>query len=156
MKEMKPGKAQLAAWESLVIRFSRTWDRVEADVNTSGAPVPLHWYDVLLVLSRAPSKSLKLSEIAERVVSSRAAISRSFAKMEEAGLVKRETCPNDGRVQLASVTAAGEAAFRETWPKYRSAIETHFGRHLDATEAKALSHALRKLPLSPTDASKSP
>ena len=47
-------------------------------------------YEILVQLSEAPGRRLRMSELADRVVSSRSRITHTVGRMEERGLVHRE------------------------------------------------------------------
>ncbi|MEK2645988.1 MarR family winged helix-turn-helix transcriptional regulator [Bdellovibrio sp. BCCA] len=139
---------QLKAWEMLISRHSLVLRKIEKDLEQRKGVLPLHWYDVLLVLYRSPEQRLRLSEIADRIVTSRSALTRSVEKLEQEGLLTKEVCAEDKRGQYAHITSAGKKALKETWVYYKAAIEEHFGQYFTNTEAKEFQRLLEKLPSS--------
>ncbi len=107
--------------------------------------LPYHWYDVLFVLNSSREKRLRLGDLAESIVTSKSALTRSIDKMSEAGLIKKVQCKEDRRVQYATVTAKGHSALKKSWPHYRSAVYELFGQYLSNEDAKDLSRILMKL-----------
>ena len=85
--------------------------------------LPLTWYDVLLELSASESHRLTMGQLGERVVLSRSRVSRLVDDMAKAGLVCRESHPEDARSSYAVLTDAGLARFREAAPVYVGAID---------------------------------
>ncbi len=142
---LEPDPTRLAAWEAFVFAHAAVVGRIERELAGDPDLVPLAWYDVLTALSEAPGERLRLSELAREVVLSRSGLTRLVDRLEAAGLLRREACPDDGRGTLAVLTPAGEAALRRTWPAYARGIVAHFARHLDDDEARVLSAALGRI-----------
>ena len=88
--------------------------------------LPLTWYDVLLELSAVEPHRLTMGQLGERVVLSRSRVSRVVDDLGRAGLVERESHPEDARSSYAVLTDAGLARFREAAPVYVSAIDERF------------------------------
>jgi DNA-binding MarR family transcriptional regulator len=107
--------------------------------------IPLTWYDVLLELRAAPARQLRMQDLGARLVLSRTRVSRLVSEMEVAGLVERRPDPVDGRATLATITSAGEREFRRAAPVYLAGIEEHFGRHLSASQQRAIARALQRV-----------
>jgi DNA-binding MarR family transcriptional regulator len=120
--------------------------RIERDLARAGADlVPLSWYDVLIELFENPDHRLRQRDLARSVVLTRSGISRLIARLEAAGLVRREPNPTDRRGDLVVLTDAGHAALRRTWPAYAHGIAEHFARHLRPDEAPVLTAALERV-----------
>lgn len=64
-------------------------------------------YIVLALLSEAPGRSLRMSELAEAVTMSPSRVSHAVARLEERGLVRRERASDDGRGNRAILTVQG-------------------------------------------------
>jgi DNA-binding MarR family transcriptional regulator len=141
----KLGLSQFKAWGSFIVSHSRVYRQVERALETASGSVPYHWYDVLFVLHRAKDRRMRLSDLAEKIVTSKSALTRSIDKMADAGLIKRVQCNEDKRVQYAMVTAKGHQALKRSWPIYRAAVQEYFGKHLSNQEAKQLEKILGKL-----------
>lgn len=131
------------AWEALLRIHAALVPAIAAEVEAATG-LPLSWYDVLLELSGAPDRRLRMQELGERVVLSRSRVSRIVDEMMAAGLVTKRPDPDDGRATLAVLTAAGRRAQRRAAPVYLAAIERRFGAHLPdaATVAGALLQVL--------------
>lgn len=96
----------------------------ELQANTG---LPLAWYDVLLELSSADGRRLRMGDLGERVVLSRTRVSRLIDEMTTAGLVARQPNPADGRSSFASLTDEGRRRLRRAAPYYLDSIERHVG-----------------------------
>jgi DNA-binding MarR family transcriptional regulator len=73
-------------------------------------------YTVLAVLSEAPDRTRRLSDIATFTDGSLPRLSMAVARLEEQGWVRRSPDPTDGRYTLATLTDAGWEKVVETAP----------------------------------------
>lgn len=138
-------EARLAAWRAFLNGHAAVIDRIEKDLATGQDHLPLTWYDVLLALSEAPDRRLRLHDLARKVVLSRSGLTRLVDRLEAAGLLCRRPDPTDRRGAFAVLTEQGRAALRRTWPAYAAGIREHFARHLDEAEAGVLTEALERV-----------
>ena len=109
------------------------------------AGMSLAEYEILVQLSEAPDRRLRMSELADRVVSSRSRITHTVGRMEERGLVIREACADDGRGVLCVLTDAGFARLEGVAPGHVETVRTIMFDPLDATDAENLGAALSKV-----------
>ena len=141
---IKIDNQHLAAWRTFITAHATLIDFInrqmlEADV------IPLHWYDVLIEVYEAPERRLRLSELARKVVLSKSGLTRLVDKLVEAGLLERQSSPEDGRGAYAVLTDTGLEAMRKAWPVYAQGIQDYFARHLDAGEAEIITQALGRM-----------
>ena len=87
----------------------------------------------------------RASELADVVLLSRSGMTRLVDRLKEAKLIRRESCPEDGRGAQVVLTDAGVAALRRIWPEYQSGIREFFARHLSVEEAGMLSRVWGKV-----------
>lgn len=73
-------------------------------------------YQVLALLSEAPDRTLRMSELATRAEGSQSRLSQVVARMEQRGWVRRTPDPADGRYTLAILTDQGLAKVTEAAP----------------------------------------
>nr|WP_281353413.1 MarR family transcriptional regulator [Phytoactinopolyspora mesophila] len=64
-------------------------------------------YFVIAMLSEAPGRVLRMSDLAERTSSSLSRLSHVVTRLEQRGWARREACPDDGRYTNALLTDAG-------------------------------------------------
>jgi DNA-binding MarR family transcriptional regulator len=132
-----------AAWRALLLAHHACVRAIESDLDAERL-LPLTWYDVLLELRSVP-EGLRMQELGQRVVLSRTRVSRLVDELEQGGLVTRRADPADGRATIATITAAGEDAFRATAPVYLAKIDEHFNAHLSARERAVIATALQRV-----------
>jgi DNA-binding MarR family transcriptional regulator len=132
------------AWRSFITAHARVIERIERELAEAGLP-PLGWYDVLLELSAAPDRRLRMHELARAVVLSRSGLTRLVDRLEGAGFLRREPDPADRRGSFAVLTDEGAEMRKRMWPVYARGIIEHFGKHLDDEEAHVLTQALKRV-----------
>ncbi len=117
------------AWRGVLVVHVQMRAVIERAAGDAGV-LPVAWFDLLVTLDGTPGGRVRLGDLAEVVLLTRAGLSRLVDRVEAAGLLRREACPSDKRGAFAALTPAGAAAVRRAWPVYRRAIMDHFGRHL--------------------------
>src|SRR5215208_6079862 len=131
-------------WRTFLTAHAAAIERIERDLAEEGL-MPLSWYDVLLALYEAPERKLRMHELARAILVTRGGLTRLVARIEKAGLLRREPDPADGRGLFAVLNDEGLEALRRTWPSYARGIAEHFGRHLSDEEARVLIEALERV-----------
>jgi DNA-binding MarR family transcriptional regulator len=134
----------VAAWSAFLRAHHGAVRAIENDLAREGV-LPLGWYDVLLELHAAPSRRLRMRELADRVVLSRTRVSRIVDELVGAGYVERRPDPDDGRASLAVLTDEGAAARKLAAPRYLAAIEHRFSSLLEPEELQVLTTALLRV-----------
>lgn len=147
----EPDATRLAAWRALLNAHAAAVGAIERELAAADL-VPLTWYDVLVALWEAPAHRLRLHELADRVVLSRSGLTRLVDRLETAGLLRREPCPDDRRGAYAVLTPAGKLTLHRTWPAYARGIAAHFARHLSDDEARVIAGALGRVRATPDQA----
>jgi DNA-binding MarR family transcriptional regulator len=102
-------------------------------------------YEILVALSEAPDRRLRMSELADRVLSSRSRITHTVGRMEERGHVHREACADDGRGVLCVLTDTGFAVLDAAAPGHVESVRRAMFDPLSAAEVEAFGVALRKV-----------
>lgn len=93
-------------WRSYVTASRLVFDRIERQLQNE-AGLPHAYYEILVRLSEAPDRTLRMSQLASTSLSSRSRLSHAVARLEESGWVRRRPCPSDRRGQLAELTDDG-------------------------------------------------
>jgi DNA-binding MarR family transcriptional regulator len=95
-------------------------------------------YVALAMLSEAPGRSLRMSELTARANSSPSRLSHAIARLEERGWVRRERAAQDGRGSVAVLTDAGWDMLVRTAPGHVGAVREHLFDRLSAEQVKVL------------------
>jgi DNA-binding MarR family transcriptional regulator len=96
-------------------------------------------YFTLAMLSEAPGRSLRMSELAARSSSSPSRLSHTVARLESRGWVRRQRASEDGRGQVAELTDEGYAALVATAPGHVGAVREFVLDALDAEQVGNLN-----------------
>ncbi len=113
-EEQRTWRAFLAATQLLTEELDRELQR--------DAHMPHTYYEILVALSEAPCRTLRMSQLAQRCLSSRSRLSHAVSRLEEAGWVRREACPTDRRGALAVLTDQGFCALEAAAPGHVEAV----------------------------------
>jgi DNA-binding MarR family transcriptional regulator len=101
--------------------------------------IPHGYYEILVRLSEAPRRTLRMSELAENSLSSRSRISHAVSRLEELGWVRRETCPDDKRGQWCVLTDRGFRVLENAAPTHVEGVRTHLFDQLTPAQVKQLA-----------------
>ena len=107
--------------------------------------LPLTWFDIMSRIRQAPERRLRMRQLEDASVFTRSGMTRLVDRVEAAGYVRRERSPEDRRGVFVAITPAGSDKIDEVWPDHVASIEGHFGRHIDAADAKAVRDASNKI-----------
>jgi DNA-binding MarR family transcriptional regulator len=96
-------------WRSLMSACRRLFAEMDGQLQHV-AGIPHAYYEILVRLSEAPGRELRMTQLADASVSSKSRLSHAVARLEERGWVERASCPTDRRGQVARLTDDGFAA----------------------------------------------
>jgi DNA-binding MarR family transcriptional regulator len=132
------------AWRTFLAASATLFSAVEGQLNRESG-IPHGYYEILVNLSEAPDRSLRMSQLAEASTSSKSRLSHAVARLEERGWVERRDCPSDRRGQVARLTDAGFAALDAAAPGHVEQVRRSLFDRISAeqvTQLAAISTAL--------------
>jgi DNA-binding MarR family transcriptional regulator len=109
--------------------------------------LPTTYFEIMVSLSEAPDRTLRMSELAERSRFSRSRLSHAIARMEQQGWVERRGCPSDKRGAFAVLTEKGFATLDGAAPGHVAQVRSLLFDVLDEEQIAQLGEicaALRK------------
>jgi len=124
-------------WRAFIEANRLLYDSIEGQLQRA-AGMPHAYYEILVRLSEAPSRSLRMTELAEASVSSKSRVSHAVARLEERGWVRRSECAGDRRGQLAHLTPKGFAALEELAPGHVERVRSALFDALTPAQVKQL------------------
>jgi DNA-binding MarR family transcriptional regulator len=126
-----------AAWRPFVDGVRALMDVLDRQLQADNN-LPHSYFEVLIPLSEAECRTLRMSELAQATRSSRSRLSHAVARLEERGWVRRLNCPTDRRGQLAQLTDAGFAVVEAAAPGHVAAVRRYLIDRLDPEQLIAL------------------
>lgn len=140
-----PGeKKPFLAWYAMLQANTRLTERINAELEEE-AGLPLSWYEVLAKLAWAPEECARMGALADDLLLSRGGTTRLIARMEEAGLVRREIPAHDRRATYAHVTDKGRELLERAVPIHMAKVDEYFHAHLTPEEIDVLTGAMAKV-----------
>jgi DNA-binding MarR family transcriptional regulator len=112
-------------WRGFHAMHRLLFDALDRQLQTD-ASMSHGYYVLLAVLSEAPNRSLRMSELAEITNSSQSRVSHAVARLEEAGWVKRQRATEDKRGNMAILTDAGYEEVVRSAPGHVAAVRANF------------------------------
>lgn len=102
-------------------------------------------YEVLVRLSEAPGRTLRMSELAGELAHSRSRLTHTIRRMEAAGLVGRTPCLEDARGVNCTMTEAGWQRIQDAAPSHVASVRAHLVDALDPDALRALGEAMEQV-----------
>jgi DNA-binding MarR family transcriptional regulator len=102
-------------------------------------------FDVLVRLARTPEHRLRMSELASQTSLTPSGLTRSVDRLEESGMVSRESCPDDRRGAFAVLSERGRVVMDDAIPLHIAHIDEVLEGVLTPSEERTLSSLLRKI-----------
>ncbi|MGH9121078.1 MAG: MarR family winged helix-turn-helix transcriptional regulator [Acidimicrobiales bacterium] len=134
---MTDSQLPISAWRTVLEGQSALMRLYEQELR-DGVEITLGWYDVLIQLAESPERSLRMSELADRLLLSPSWLTRRIDGMVAAGVIQRGRCPEDGRGVTVSLTPVGEHLYRRAARVHGRSIREHFLDLLEPAEAETL------------------
>ncbi len=132
---------RLAAWRAFLLTHARVIRDLERELQAEQG-MALTDYDVLVQLSVAEDRRLRMSELADRLVLSRSGATRLIDRLCAEGLVERVTCESDRRGQWAALTEAGVDRLRSASPTHLRGVQQYFLDRLSTDDLASLERML--------------
>jgi DNA-binding MarR family transcriptional regulator len=114
-------RREAAAWRSFLAAQLLLESELDRQLRRDSG-MSHDYYGMLVQLSEAPGRSLRMGDLAGRSASSSSRVSHAVAALERLGWVRREPWPEDRRVQLAVLTDAGFAALSAAAPGHVACV----------------------------------
>ena len=112
------------AWRAYLEATVLLFDALDRQLQRDSG-IPHTYYEILVRLSEAQGRSMRMSELADATRSSRSRLSHAVARLEERGWLERVECETDKRGQVAVLTDQGFAALEAAAPGHVAAVRRH-------------------------------
>ncbi len=121
---------EMRFWRAFLVSSHRVLDAVSADLRSESG-LTMDDYEVLVHLSEAPDRAVRMSELSELVVQSRSRLTQRIDRLVERGWVCRAPCPDDRRGQFAVLTDEGFDALAAAAPGHVDSVRRHLIDRID-------------------------
>ena len=119
-------------------------DSLDRDLRNQHA-LSLPEYEILVRLSEAPDRTMRMAELADRVALSRSRLTHTVARLEKADILRRERCDEDGRGVQAVLTDHGMRVLRKAAGTHVRGVQDHFIAHASAAELASIGAVMERV-----------
>jgi len=125
------------AWLDAVARIDSHLDEVLRPFG-----LDLGEYEILVRLSEAPERRMRMSDLADAARQSRSRLTHTVARMEKKGLLNRVPCANDRRGVIAILTDEGFGLLETAAPAHVDSVREVLVDAVDPADFEALGRAM--------------
>ncbi len=119
-------------------------DRLSRDLNSEHG-LSIADYEILVQLSENLDRRIRMSELADRTLSSRSRLTHQCDRLTKRGLMTREPCADDGRGSWAVLTQEGWEKIVTAAPDHVESVREHLVDLLTTSEFEELGRLSRKV-----------
>jgi DNA-binding MarR family transcriptional regulator len=127
-------------WRAYVEGSTRLTDVLDRDLKAKHG-LTMAEYEILVRLSEAPDRRLRMAELAEVASQSRSRLSHTVSRLECKGLVARGTCGADKRGVNAELTDEGFAFLTKAADDHVATVREFFIDVIDPADLAAIGRA---------------
>lgn len=135
---------EMAAWQGFLEASHRVERRLEQQLKEESG-LSHTQYEVLVLLDSAPDASMRMSELAHAVITSKSGLTYQIGQLEKRGLVRRRSCPTDVRGVFAALTDQGRRLLRDAAPGHVAAVREVLVDVLDREQLAVLADGLGRV-----------
>jgi len=135
---------EVLAWRGMLEVHAAVTQALDAEMRAAHG-LSLSAFEVLMFVTGASHGRMRMSEIADRVLLSRSAVTRLVDRLEARGLVSRAAAADDGRGAFAEVTAAGRRTFSAARRTHLDGVRRLFLDRLSVGDQRALADAWERV-----------
>ncbi|MFC9838563.1 MarR family winged helix-turn-helix transcriptional regulator [Rhodococcus sp. NPDC127530] len=107
---------------------------------THDAGISFTDFELLVVLSEAPQRQLRMRELADAVTTTRSGVTRAISRLVDTGWVRRVECEDDKRGTLAELTDAGVEKLAAASPGHVTEVRRNMFDLLSPRDVGILGH----------------
>ncbi|MCW3016329.1 MAG: transcriptional regulator, MarR family [Solirubrobacterales bacterium] len=135
---------ELRAWRGLLRAHASLCKALDAELEAAHG-LPLTTYEVLMYMHDAPSRKMRMCDLAESILLSRSGLTRLIDRLQRDGLVARQSCDSDARGAYAVLTEAGVRTLDEARATHLAGVRRLFLEKLTAEEQELLGDAWERV-----------
>ena len=139
----RPRPQALDAWSSLLVAHRKLTSDLDGDLRRA-CDMRLDEYDALFQIREAGG-AVRMADLADGLLVSRASTTRLVDRLVERGWVERWSDEGDRRVVLVDLTRSGRAAQTRAARVHLDGIARRFDDHIAEADLATLAHTLEDL-----------
>jgi DNA-binding MarR family transcriptional regulator len=128
---------ELGAWRGLLRAHARLTREMDADLRERHG-LSLSAYEILMLLSDAPRRRMRVSELSAATLLSVSGVSRLVDRLVRDGLAAKEACEADGRGAEVVLTAMGRGRVRAARASHLADVRRRFLSRFSDAELREL------------------
>ena len=126
-----------ATWRSFLAMQKLIRETLERQLQQD-ASMPMTYYIILAMLSEAPERTMRMTELAAIAGTSQSQLSHAATRLEESGWIERRRCLTDKRGYLAILTDDGFAELTAASPGHVESVRSVLFDALSAEQVRQL------------------
>lgn len=136
--------AQQRSWRAFLGGVTVLMDSLDRDLRNQHG-VSLSEYEILVRLSEAPNRTMRMAELADHVSLSRSRLTHTVTRLEQANILRRERCDDDGRGVQAVLTDHGLKLLRQAADTHIRGVQDHLIAHASSQELSAIGAVMERV-----------
>jgi DNA-binding MarR family transcriptional regulator len=135
---------QQRVWRSFLGGTTVLTDRLDRDLRSQhGLSMPE--YEILVRLSEAPDRAIRMAELADAVSHSRSRVTHTISRLEREGIVRRGQCSDDGRGVSAVLTDHGFSVLEQAAHTHVRGVHDYLIDAAGAADLEALGRIMQNV-----------
>jgi DNA-binding MarR family transcriptional regulator len=135
---------EMHAWRSYIVATLRLRQRLHREL-ADRHDISLADYEVLVCVSLNQDNRMRMTELAQMLGSTKSRLSHQVGRMEMAGMIRRDTDPDDKRGVVAELTPDGKALLEWAAPTHVEGVRAHLIDLLSDEEQRTLGEAFSRV-----------
>jgi DNA-binding MarR family transcriptional regulator len=133
--------AEQETWRAFLAATRLLFEELERQLQQE-AGIPVTYYEILVALSEAPDRTIRMHDLADLTRSSPSRLSHAVSRLDEAGWVERFSCATDRRGAFAHLTDKGFAALEAAAPGHATAVRRYVFDRITPEQSDELGRIL--------------
>ncbi len=135
---------QQRLWRAFLGGTTVLFDQLDRDLRTQH-DLSMGEYEILVRLSEAPHRSIRMAELAAAVAHSRSRVTHTISRLERDGIVRRDSCSDDGRGVSAVLTDHGFSVLEKAAHTHVRGVHDYLIENAPPEEFEALGRIMERV-----------
>lgn len=135
---------QQRIWRTLLGGITVLMDQLDRDLRTRH-DLSMAEYEILVRLSEAPNRAIRMAELAAAVAHSRSRVTHTISRLERDGIVRRDHCADDGRGVSAVLTDHGLTVLEQAAHTHVRGVHDYLIENAPPDEFAALGRIMERV-----------